>query len=154
MKYRVEVVIDLPREKVVELFDNTDNLYKWQRGLQSFEHVSGEPGKPGAKSRMCFQMGKRRCEMIETITDRDLPDSFDGTYETRGVFNRVSNHFVELEGDRTRWSSDNEFRFSGFMKIIGFLMKGAFPKQSRRYMEDFKRFAEEGVDVRDSQATR
>ncbi|MFQ5507583.1 MAG: SRPBCC family protein [Planctomycetota bacterium] len=50
--YTVEVDIDLPRERVIELFDNADNLYKWQPGLQSFEHLSGEPGQPGASSRM------------------------------------------------------------------------------------------------------
>lgn len=49
MKYESELVIDLPRERVIELFDNPDNLPKWQEGLQSFEHISGEVGQPGAK---------------------------------------------------------------------------------------------------------
>ena len=52
MKYTREVVIDLPRDRVIELFDDADNLPKWQEGLQRFEHVSGEPGQPGAKSRL------------------------------------------------------------------------------------------------------
>ena len=45
MKYTREIVIELPRDRVIELFDDADNLSKWQEGLQSFEHVSGEPGR-------------------------------------------------------------------------------------------------------------
>ena len=46
MHYSVDIEIDLPRDRVIELFDSTENLYKWQRGLQSFEHIEGEPGHP------------------------------------------------------------------------------------------------------------
>ena len=34
MKYTTEVTIELPREQVIPLFDSTENLYKWQEGLQ------------------------------------------------------------------------------------------------------------------------
>lgn len=149
MKYKVEIDIDLPRAKVIELFDSTENLYKWQEGLQSFDHVSGEPGQAGAKSRMVFKMGKREMEMFETITTRNLPDEFNGVYDAKGVHNVVMNRFVEVSPEKTRWESENEFQFSGFMKVIGFLMKGAFPKQSMKYLTHFKDFAENGTDVRD-----
>jgi len=33
------------------------------------------------------------------------------------------------------------------MKIVAFFMKGAFAKQSLKYIQDFKAFAEDGVDV-------
>jgi hypothetical protein len=35
------------------------------------------------------------------------------------------------------------------MRIIGLLMKRAFPKQSLKYLQDFKVFAEEGIEVND-----
>lgn len=150
MHYKVEIEIDLPRDKVIELFDSTENLFKWQEGLQSFEAISGEPGQPGAKSKLIFKMGKRNMELIETITVRNLPDEFSGTYDAKGVHNIVKNYFIELGPDRTKWESENEFQFKGFMKIIAFLMKGAFPKQSLKYMHNFKAFAEEGQDVREA----
>ena len=71
MKYTLSTTINLPRSKVIELFDNPDNMSKWQPELQSFEHISGEPGEPGAKSRLKYKMGKREVEMIETITARN-----------------------------------------------------------------------------------
>jgi hypothetical protein len=115
---------------------------KWMEGLQSFEHISGTHGQPGAKSRMKFKMGKREIEMIETITVRNLPAEFSGTYEAKGVFNVVKNRFVPLPGDRTKYITENEFRFTGFMKLIGWLMPGAFKKQSMKYLNDFKNFVE------------
>jgi hypothetical protein len=149
LDYKTSVIIDLPRARVIELFDDPANLPKWQRGLESFEHVSGEAGKPGAKSKLVYQMGKRRMEMIETITRRDLPDAFDGTYDVDGVHNIVENRFIEQGPDQTLWESRNVFEMQGFMmKAMGFLMPGMFKKQSLKYAEDFKAFAERGVDVR------
>ncbi|MDZ4722758.1 MAG: SRPBCC family protein [candidate division Zixibacteria bacterium] len=142
MKYSVNIDINLPRERVVELFDNPDNLKKWMEGLLSFEHLSGVPGKPGAKSRLKFQMGNREIEMIETITVRNLPDEFSGTFEAKGVFNVVTIKFVPVSANQTKYISEQEFQFSGMMKAMGFLMPGAFKKQSMKYLTAFKNFAE------------
>jgi len=142
MQYSTEVEINKPIDRVIELFDNSDNLKEWMDGLQSFEHISGTPGQPGAKSKLKFKMGKREIEMIETITVRNLPQEFSGTYEAKGVFSSTKNSFLPLPGERTKYVAENEFKFSGFMKIIGFLMPGAFKKQSMKYCNDFKNFVE------------
>lgn len=143
MKYTCEVEIHQPIDKVITLFDNPDNLKKWMDGLQSFEHMSGEAGYPGAKSRLKFKMGKREMEMIETITVRNLPEEFSGTYETKGVFNVVRNKFVAVSNDKTKYITEQEFQFQNFiMKLMGFLMPGIFKKQSMKFLKNFKRFAE------------
>ena len=142
MKYRNEIEIDLPRSRVIELFDNQENLKHWQPGLLSFEHISGTPGQPGAKSRLKYKMGNREIEMIETIIRRNLPDDYDFIFDAKGVHNLVSNKFEEIGPNKTRYITDSEFQFSGFMKIMGWLMPGAFKKQSQKFLEDFKRFAE------------
>jgi len=142
MKYSTEITIALPVEKVVELFDNPENLKYWQPGLESFEHLSGTPGHAGAKSRLRYKMGKRTVEMIETITKRDLPDIFSGTYEAQGVLNISVNRFVPLSDNSTKYISEQEFRFKGMMKLMAMLMPGMFKKQSLKYLQDFKTFAE------------
>jgi len=142
MKYSEEIVINKPVEKVVELFDNPDNLKKWMEGLQSFEPLSGEPGQPGARSRLKFKMGNREIEMIETIITRKLPEEFSGTYEIKGVFNIVKNRFIRLPDNKTKYITEQEFQFKGFMKFIAILMPGIFKKQSRKYLTDFKKFVE------------
>ena len=61
------------------------------------------------------------------------------------------NIFEELPDGRTKWTSKTEFQFAGFMmKVMGFLMPGAFKKQSKKYMNDFKAFAESGTSVKDN----
>jgi carbon monoxide dehydrogenase subunit G len=142
MKYTTEIEIDKPIDRVIELFDNPDNMAKWMEGLQSFEQLSGTPGQTGAKSRLKFKMGKREIEMIETITVRNLPEEFTGTYEAKGVFNIVKNKFIKVSDTKTKYITEQEFQFKGFMKIIAFLMPGAFKKQSKKYLTDFKKFAE------------
>ena len=142
MKYTNEIIINCSREDVIKLFDNPDNMKHWQDGFQSLEYLSGNPGEIGAKSKLSYQMGKRHVEMIETITVRNLPDEFSGTYEAKGVWNEVKNYFFEVDADKTKWVSECEFQFKGFMRIIAFLFPGSFKKQSMKFMQDFKKFAE------------
>lgn len=142
MKYSVSITIDKPVNEVVALFDNVDNMKKWMDGLESFEPLDGTPGEVGAKSRLRFKMGKREIEMIETISAKNLPEEFTGTYEAKGVFNIVRNSFEPLPGNKTKYTTEQEFQFKGFMKLMGLLMPGAFKKQSMKYLQDFKAFAE------------
>ncbi len=142
MRYQLETTINLPRARVIELFDSFDNLKKWQEGLVEIEHLSGEPGQPGAKTRLLYVMGRRRIEMIETILVRDMPDEFSGTYDASGVHNIVRNTFHD-QGETTRWVLDSDFQFRGYMRIMSFFMgSGMFKKQTRQSMEAFKTFAE------------
>lgn len=142
MKFSSEIEINLPINRVIELFDDPENLKHWQPGLKSFETISGTPGQPGAKSKLLFQMGNREIEMIETITVRNLPQEFSGTYEAAGVFNIVKNYFVLIDQNKTKYISEQEFQFKGMMKIMGWLMPGMFKKQSQTFLENFKNFAE------------
>ncbi len=142
MKFKQEIIIQQPIEKVIELFNDPENLKKWMSGLVSFEHLHGNPGEVNAQSKLIFKMGKRNIEMIETIEVSNLPHELSGTYQAGGVFNRVKNFFEPIDSNNTLYQTENEFQFKGFMKIIAFLMPGAFKKQSFKYMTDFKEFAE------------
>lgn len=143
VKYSHSIEIRLPRQRVVELFDSAENLKKWQPGFISYEHLSGEPGTEGATARMIYQMGQRKTEMTETIRLNQLPEAFHATYETNGVLNIQENFFAEESESLTRWTSVSEFRFSNFvMRIMGWIIPGAFKKQSYLFMQKFRDFAE------------
>ena len=147
--YTVSVDIDLPRDRVIELFDDPDNLFKWQPGLKSFEHLSGEPGRPGAKSKLVYQQGPKRFELIETILTRNLPDEFHGSYEWPGGENTLHNRFKELGPLRTRWESTCTYRFERLsMKLMGLLFAKKFRAQNQAWLQNFKEFCEHGRDVR------
>ena len=146
MKYKTEVIINAPREKVIEYFDNPENLKKWQPGFISMEHISGEKGEVGSQYKMKYKMRNREIEMIETITKKQLPDQFYGTYEANGVWNSMENHFEALPDGTTRWWADVEFKLKGSIKVMGWLMPGAFKKQSQKYADNFKEFVEKDIE--------
>ncbi len=141
MKYKTEVTIDLPRERMLELFDNRENMYKWQEGLKADEHLEGEPGQPGAKMKLVYDQNGRSMELTETIKVRNLPEEFSAVYEAPNMWNLNKNFFYD-EGDKTRWVTDTEFKASGFMKVFVFLLPGMFKRQTLKTMNDFKSFAE------------
>jgi len=142
MKYTTEVSIKLPRLKVIELFDSTENMYKWQLGLKSYEHISGVPGEEGSLCKMVYEGRKGDLIMTETITKRNFPDEFHGIYEARGVYNEIYNHFEEQGDDLTIWRTKSIFKFRGLMALMAPFMKSAFSNNTLLNMERFKTFAE------------
>ncbi|MEL6810772.1 MAG: SRPBCC family protein [Bacteroidota bacterium] len=148
MKYSTEIIIDLPREEVIRKLDNAENMKHWQQGLVGFTMLEGTPGKEGAKMELEYQMGKRNVVLTETITKNKFPDEFHANYDNKVVHNIQRNFFHTIEGNKTKWVSESEFEFKGFgMKVMAFLMPGAFKKQSLKYLNDFKNFAEHGTSV-------
>ena len=141
MKYTIETTINKPKKEVVTLYDNIPNLYKWMEGLKSVELLSGEEGKKGAKTNIVFETKKRTMEMIETIVINVLPDKMVTTYDANGVYNIIFTEFIE-KGNQTIYRTVQEFKFKGTMRLIGFFFPKAFKKQSIKYLEDFKKFAE------------
>ena len=151
MKYSCEITVEVPREEFVEKLDNPENMKYWQRGLLGYTLLSGQPGEEGARMDLQYKMGKREITMIETILKRDFPNEFHATYDAKGVHNVQRNYFVAISPEQTLWRAESEFKFeSFFMKLMGFLMPGAFKKQSMKYLSNFKAFAEKGINVNQS----
>ena len=143
MKYTIDVIIDRPVNEVVEHFDDSDKLREWMDGLQRIEHLEGEPGEVGAKSKLYFDMGNRQIEMLETIKEKNLPEKFSGLYVADGVYNLNTMSFRETGANQTRLTLDAEFEFTHWvMKIMAFFGPSLFKKQSKKNLDGFKRFVE------------
>jgi uncharacterized membrane protein len=147
ISYTNTIIIELPREEVIKLFNSKENLYKWMKGLKNVEPIDDVEGEVGSRMRLQFITGKREMEMIETITKKNLPEEFHGTYETSGVVNTQRNFFRQEGAHKTKWISESDFHFTNWMRYFAPLMKGLFKKQSFKFMQDFKRFAEDGINV-------
>ncbi len=148
MKYAIDIIIEKPREKVIQKMDNIDNMKHWQKGLVAAEHISGIPGEIGAKMRLTYIIGKRKFELTETITKRNFPDEFHGTYRTENMRSAQENYFEDTKEGHTKWISVSEFTPTTFtMRAMIFLMPRAFKKQSKTYLVDFKNFVEKGVSI-------
>ena len=148
MLYTTEIIVKVPLDVFIKKRNNIDNLKHWQRGLQSTEHISGNPGDLGSKIKLNYKFGKRSMEIIETIIKSDFPNEFNATYTTKGMNNFQKNHFSETPEGYTKWTSINKFTPLNFsMRIMLFLMPSAFKKQSLKYMQDFKNFVENGISI-------
>lgn len=60
------------------------------------------------------------------------------TYEAKNVWNLQQNTFIETSKNETEWITISEFKCSGFMKIMCWLMPGAFKKETLKHMNRFK----------------
>lgn len=143
MKYTTEIRINLPRSKVVELFDDPAKLYKWQPGLQSHTHLEGRAGEEGARSELVYEGRKGTLVITETIVCKKPPEQYHMQYRSRGVFNQVENWFMEELPGSTLWRSENTFIFKGFMVLMAPFMKQAFIHNTMLNMDRFKLFAED-----------
>lgn len=151
MKYTLEIIVEIPLEEFITKFDNHANMKYWQHGLESFEHLHGDPGKVGAKMILNYKFGNRRIALTETITKSKLPNALHVNYDTKGMHNVQRNYFKTLPQGHTQWISENEFIPTSFaMRMMTLIMPSAFKKQSQKYLTDFKNFAEKGISVQDA----
>lgn len=158
MKYTITIEIGLPRQRVIELLADPAHRPKWLRGLVSHEAIYGVDGQVGTESRVVFHSGKQTMECTETITRReptnlhDVPSDRGIHYEreivAKGMWNAAREQLTEAAPESTLWISENEYRFTGLMRLVAPLIRGSFIQQSRQHMKDFKAFAEHGTDVR------
>jgi hypothetical protein len=143
MKFSLELPIKRSRAEVWKIFDNAENMSKWQPTLKKFENVSGTPGQPGAVSILTYEEGPREFTLTEKVTLRVEPERFDGIYENDFADNPIRNTFIATNENETLWKMDVEFAFKTLiMKIVGPLMKKNFVIRTQRDMQRFKELVE------------
>ena len=148
--YTLSIEIELPRDEVVRKFQQAENLFHWQNGLQSVEQLSGQTGIPGCLTKLVYQQGRHRIELMETVVSNELPDKFCGFYSWAEGENTLESRFLELEGGRTRWESTCSYKMKSLtMKLMGFFFRGKFVEQNQKFLDNFKAFCENGSSVRE-----
>ncbi|MFK7833994.1 MAG: SRPBCC family protein [Winogradskyella sp.] len=148
MKYTTEILIKKNISEVIKKLNSTSNWKHWQEGLVSTAHISGVPNQLGAKMKLKYRFGNRVMEVLETLTKQDFPKEFHATYTTEGIRNIQENYYEATDEGFTKWISVNEFEPTNFkMSMMLFFMPGAFKKQTRTYMTNFKNFVEKGTSI-------
>ena len=154
MKNEYQITINRPLNNLMELFLNQDNFKHWQKGLIGFENLTPEIGKKGSKRKLKIKTLVGVVSMTEEITEVELPHHWKATYRTKGVVNYQDNRFRESEiktdsglKKQTVWEATSIFRFTGMMRFVAAAKPELFEKQTYQFMEDFKKFAEDGTSV-------
>ncbi len=144
MKFKCSVEINQPIDKVVKKFKDENCLKEWQDGFESIEHISGNKGEAGAKSKIIYRANGRKIELQETINVNNLPEEFSGLYEAKEMVNTMTTRFVSLGKNKTRYESEIDYiSFHGIIpKMMAFLMPGLFKRQVQKWMNQFRDFVE------------
>lgn len=142
MKYSLSNTIEAPLEKVAAMFADSEGVKHWMEGLQRIEHLSGTPGEVGAKSDFYFLHKNKEMKISETILEQNLPKQIKFGYQSSMGYNEVEMMFEEISPNQVEQINNSYFELKGFGKIMGFLFKGMFKKQSMKYMVAFKEYVE------------
>lgn len=144
MKFTCRVEVNLPIKKVVELWNNSDNLQYWQEGFERIEHLSGKKNEVGSKYMLHYNFKGTPMELEETIIEMDLPNVMEGEYVHKHMSNRMRNTFTVLGENSTVWKAELDYiQFNGvMMKLFALFGKGIFRKQTQKWLDEFKKFAE------------
>jgi uncharacterized membrane protein len=144
LKFNCDIEVDSPVERVAELWADPENLQYWQEGFLSIEHLSGEKGQAGAKSKMRYLMRNKEMDLFETILNNGLPREFKGQYDHEMMSNTMLTRFTETEsGGTLYWSEFHYTEMKGFtMKLMARLFPSMFKKQVMKWMVNFKNHVE------------
>lgn len=144
MKFGSSVEIDLPREKVVALFLDPNNIKEYQEGFIKKELVSGAVGEAGSISKLYFKNGKHEMELTETIVSNNLPDSLEVLYHHEHMDNTYVTSFIALSANKTKYVTAGEYtRINWIMpKLMSILFPGMYRKPAEKWMQNFKTFVE------------
>ena len=143
MKYSLETTIDKPRAEVWKIFDDPNNMEKWQPSLVKIERLAGIAGQPGSVAKLSYKTGEREFSLIEKVTHRQEPERLDGIYENEFADNSIKNTFLEKGLNETLWKVEVEFKFKTIlMRLISPFVKKRFVANTQRDMERFKALVE------------
>ena len=142
MKHKTEILIDADRDMVWRFFDNPDNMTRWQPTPKSFTPISGTPGQADAVSELVYDENGREVVLTETITARREPEFLGGTYESKWGTVVILNLFEQAGDRQTRWSSNTNHVFKGFMKVMALFMRNSICGRIDADMQRFKLLVE------------
>ena len=143
MNYTLSNTINKPLEEVVAKFKDPEGVKHWMEGLQKIERVSGNPHEVGAKSNFYFLHKNKEMKIAETILEQNLPNQIKFGYQSPMGYNEVEMQFEKLSDNSVKQTNNSYFELKGAMKLMGFLMKGMFKKQSLKYLTAFKNYVEQ-----------
>ncbi|WP_282135814.1 SRPBCC family protein [Seonamhaeicola maritimus] len=140
MKFTCSININKPKLDVVKHFEDPEALKQSQKGFQRIDHLSGNKKEAGAKSKLFYA----KFEMIETIIENKLPDTFEAQYDHKNMSNTMHTEFVAINDHETKLTTIIEYtRFTGFIiNVMARLFPSMFRKQVDKWLVKFKYYVE------------
>ncbi|MCK8060533.1 MULTISPECIES: hypothetical protein [unclassified Fusibacter] len=145
MKYTCEVMINKPRELVVEAYRNTEWLSYWYEGFVSIKPLMRNFGVAGSKAILKCEQNGEISEISAVVESVNEPESVTLRFQMENVWYRAISELYEDDTEamvRTRWVQRIEFHFPGILAITSLLNKKFYYNNTLRKMNRFKAFVE------------
>jgi len=115
MKYTAEIEIDLPRDQVVDLYNNKTLYPQWHASIKEIELVSGKAGEAYSKYRIIMERDGQIIEFQSTVTKNKLPDECwsQSIKENDFTLNKKM-YFKEVGPDKTKIIEEYEMHLHSF----------------------------------------
>ena len=145
MKFTASITINQPLAKTVALWQNKNNFKHWQDGFISKELLSGTEGKAGAVSLIKLDYNKDIMELTETVQLINLPYEHKVLIEHKHMHNTMHSKFTAINENTTLWTAEIDYFQINFWpaKVMMRLFPNMFKKQSQKWSNQFKYFAEQ-----------
>lgn len=135
--YEHKVVIERPRNEVLEDFLDEQSYVEWQPNLKRVVKESGSGLKEGRRLTLVFEGSEGDMTMEETILELSLPHKVIVEYRMGTTRNLQYNYF-ESFGAKTMWSVTTEFHFATEPEAS----EKVFRQATKRGLMRFKRYVE------------
>ena len=144
MKFKGHIDINQTIEIVTQLFADPNSKKEYQDDFIRAELLSGEEGKEGAHSKLFYKDQNREMILEETIIKNNLPTSFEAFYHHEHMDNTMKCRFIALGKNQTRYETEVEYTRMNWIipKLMAILFPSIYKKQARKWMENFKAYAE------------
>ena len=135
--------IEKPRDLVMDIFLDPAYQGKYQDGFISKTLLEGELNKEGAKSKILFSNKGSDMELIETIVENNLPESYEAFYHHIHMDNTMVCRFEALSETKTRYHYTYQYTRMTFMpKLMALVFPGMFKKPAEKWLKQFKELLE------------
>lgn len=144
LKFVNSVEVNVPLSALIKIWKNESFFGEWQDGFVSKTMIKGIPYQSGSEAELVFVANKRTIKLHEKVLVEDLPLQYLCKYEHIHMTNTQDTRFEVINSNKTRYISEIEYtEFHGFIpKLMKILSPSIFQKQSQKWMNQFKEFAE------------
>jgi uncharacterized protein YndB with AHSA1/START domain len=111
---QARIDIDAPPERVYDLMLDADRLHEWVTIHRRINHVDDGKPRKGFQMDQTLSLRHANFKVHWTLTEADRP--YAATWEGRGPagsYARTSYRLKDLDGGRTRFEYENEFKAPG-----------------------------------------
>lgn len=142
--FKYELIINAPRFKVIQFFDNDDNLEKWQPELLKKKLLKGKNRSKNSKYILAYNLNGKLFELFGKIEGRHFPEVFTESFRRKGIMNWVVHYFSITKDKKTKWLVDNMFSFKTPIDFVLYyiLYHRKLRKIKIAHMNNFKAYLE------------